>query len=330
MKGGPVKLTLLVGSFAILAVALGASELRLAWRNGKRMPVTAAVSGAMSPRGFVVAGGTSWQNGVKRWLRDARLYEPETDRWTELPSLPEPLGVASAVAVGDEVWVLGGSGGESTSERVYTLKPGAQQAWQSGPALPKPRVYAAAEAIGSRIYLACGSSDVQSTVGSADLWVLDTGARAARWRSLASLPGHVRTLAGMVAVGGKLYLFGGYTDLAPGKPANLADAWSYDPAADRWERLPDLPVGNRYMGLAAPDSKTVLLLGGAVTVPGGPDRITDTVWVYRIDRKEYAVVSKLPSVNAGMVFGRAGNRLVGIGGEPAGKTREDAVWLASF
>src|SRR5262249_58237557 len=125
------------------------------------------------------------------------------DRWTELASLPEPLGVASAVAVGDEVWVLGGSGGESTSDRVYTVKPGAQNAWQTGPALPKPRVYTAAEAIGSRIYLACGSSDVQSTVGSTDLWVLDTAARAAGWRSLAPLPGHVRTLAGKGAGGGQ-------------------------------------------------------------------------------------------------------------------------------
>ena len=325
-----MKLTLLIGSLVILAVALGAADFRLAWRNGKRMPVTAAVSGAMSPRGLVVAGGTSWQNDVKRWLRDARLYDPAADRWTDLPALPEPLGVASAAAVGDEVWIIGGSGGEATSDRVYTLKPGAQSAWQSGPALPKPRVYATAEAIGSRIYLAAGSSDVQSTVGSADLWVLDTAARAAGWRSLAPLPGHVRTLAGLVAVGNKLYLFGGYSEVAPGKPANLADAWSYDPGADRWERLPDLPVGNRYMGVVAPDSKTVLLLGGAITVSGSPDQITDTVWVYRIDRKEYAVVSKLPGVNAGMVFVKAGNQIIGIGGEPAGKTRSDAVWIASF
>ena len=56
----------------------------------------------------------------------------------------------------------------------------------------------------------------------------------------------------------------------------------------------------------------MLLLGGAITVSGSPDQITDTVWVYRIDRKEYAVVSKLPGVNAGMVFVKAGNRIIGI------------------
>jgi N-acetylneuraminic acid mutarotase len=324
-----VKLTLLIGSLVILAVALGAADFRLAWRSGKRMPVTAAVSGAMSPRGFVVAGGTSWQKDVKRWLREARLYDPAADRWTDLPALPEPLGVAAAAALGDEVWIIGGSGGEATSNRVYTLKSGAQ-AWQSGPALPKPIVYASAEAIGSRIYLVGGSSDVQSTVGTADLWVLDTAARGAGWRTLAAIPGHVRTLAGLVAVGNKLYLFGGYSEVAPGKPANLADAWSYDPGTDRWERLPDLPAGNRYMGVVALDSNTVLLLGGAITVAGGADQITDKVWAYRIDRKEYAVVSTLPGINAGMVFVKAGNRIVGIGGEPAGKTRSDAVWIASF
>ena len=318
----------MLGVLALLIPVFGEVNMKLEWRDGKSMPAPAAVAGVVMRRGLVVAGGTSWQNGVKLWLRHARLYDIARDAWSDLPLLPEPLGVASAVAVGDAVYVLGGSDGESTSKQVYRLRPGAT-AWESGPPLPGPRVYAGADAIGPRIYLAAASDSVKSTRGSTELLALDTSKPHPTWHKLAPLPGHARTLAGVVAAEGKVYLFGGYTDLAPGKPGNLADAWTYDPSADRWDRLPDLPVANRYMGITAWDPDTIFLLGGAITQANGADAITDRVWAYRVREKRYAEIGKLPQVNAGMVFGRAGSRLVGAGGEPAAKTREASVWIAT-
>ena len=323
-----MKIAMVLGALALLLAAVGAGELKLSWRAGKRMPVAAAVAGAMTTRGLVVAGGTSWQNDDKLWLKEARLYDVSRDAWSDLPSLPESLGNAAVAAVRDAVYVIGGSDGQSTSNRVYRLRSGAS-AWEAGPALPEPRVYAGADALGSRIFLAGGSSDVKPTPGSTELWALETAHPGAAWQKLARLPGRQRTLAGVVAAAGKLYLFGGYTDVEAGKPANLADAWVYDPAADRWQQLPDLPVANRYMGVAAWDEDTILLIGGALTRSGAADEITDRTWAYHIKAKRFSELARTPGVNAGMAFGRAGINVVGAGGEPAGKTRSDAVWIAT-
>jgi N-acetylneuraminic acid mutarotase len=282
----------------------------------------------MTRRGLVTMGGTSWQNDVKLWLKDVRLYDPAHDSWSSLPALPEPLGVAASATVRDTVYIIGGSDGEATSTRVYRLRPGAT-AWEKGPELPERRVYASAEAIGTRIYLAVGSDDVKSTRGTTSLWMLDTAEPGRGWQKRAALPGHERTLVGLVAAGGKLYLFGGYSQLADGKPGNLADAWSYDSAHDQWHRLADLPVGNRYPGVVAWNDDTLLLLGGAVTQPGGADTITDSVWAYHVKANTWAEIGKLPSVNAGMVFFRSGGNVIGIGGEPGAKRRSEGVWIGT-
>jgi N-acetylneuraminic acid mutarotase len=325
-----MKLIWLLAAASVIVPLVGAADIKLTWRTGKDLPVPVAAPGVMTRRGLVLIGGTTWRNDVKLWLKEARLYDPARDAWTDLPSLPEPLGVAAAAAVNDTVYVIGGSDGESTSSRVYRLRPGAT-AWEPAPALPEPRVYASAEAVGTRIYVFGGSNDVKSTRGTTTVWALDTSAAGRGWQKLAPIPAHERTLSGVVAAGGKIYLFGGYSEIAQGKNGNLADSWSYDPAHDKWSRIADLPAANRYMGTAAWDDNTIFVLGGAVTQPGGqPDRITESVWLYSPRDNRYVEVGKQPGVNAGMVFGRSGNRLVGAGGEPGAKMRSPAVWIATF
>ena len=57
-------------------------------------PVT-AIDGTL-----VVSGGTYWQDGVKYFASRADRYDPATDTWTALPSLPGGLGDAPAIVFG--------------------------------------------------------------------------------------------------------------------------------------------------------------------------------------------------------------------------------------
>src|SRR5437867_13293735 len=87
-----MKIAMVLGALALLLAAVGAGELKLSWRVGKRMPVTAAVAGAMTTRGLVVAGGTSWRDDDKLWLQEVRLHNVSRDAWIDLPPLPESPG----------------------------------------------------------------------------------------------------------------------------------------------------------------------------------------------------------------------------------------------
>lgn len=65
---------------------------------------------------------------------------------------------------------------------------------------------------------------------------------ADRWRRLPPVPvDEGRLAAAAVALGGKIYLFGGYTVAADGSEVSTPQALSFDPASDIWHRLADMP-----------------------------------------------------------------------------------------
>lgn len=62
------------------------------------------------------------------------------------------------------------------------------------------------------------------------------------WTEIAPVPGRGRIAATAQPVGGKIYLFGGYTVDADGSEASSPRVDIYDPAADSWIRGSDMPM----------------------------------------------------------------------------------------
>ena len=94
----------LVVATAVLAAADGPG-----WRNDRPMPVP--VGGhrvALLGDRVLSAGGTTWQRGRKRWLRDVWAYAPADDTRTAVGSLPEPVGDGVGIGDGGALYVLGG------------------------------------------------------------------------------------------------------------------------------------------------------------------------------------------------------------------------------
>src|SRR2546422_2683171 len=81
--------------------------------------------------------------------------------------------------------------------------------------------------------------------------------------------------AGVAALNGKMYLFGGF-DLPPSGPPGwnpVNDAWEYEPATDSWRALAPIPTA-RGGGVAAVVGGKVYVIGGAGPVP---DASTPTI-----------------------------------------------------
>jgi len=68
----------------------------------------------------------------------------------------------------------------------------------------------------------------------------DVGSDA--WRAVAPVPGQGRLAATAQAVGGRVYLFGGYTVAEDGSERSLARVDAYDPGLDRWSRAAPMPT----------------------------------------------------------------------------------------
>lgn len=136
--------------------------------------------------------------------------------------------------------------------------------WVEGPNLAGPRDEPRAVAMGGKIYLVGGTSGIERfgderhrLVASDQLTLFDP--RTGRYRELAPVPQAVNH-AGVTAYRGDLYVVGGYGELVDANTHN--ELYRYDVAADRWSRLPDLPVPRAAGAVGVLDGK-LIYAGGA-------------------------------------------------------------------
>jgi hypothetical protein len=110
-----------------------------------------------------------------------------------------------------------------------------------------------------------------------------------------------------VAVGGKLYVLGGFVrDL---KVTVRSDV--YDPSADTWDRIADLPIAVTHAGFAA-DGETIWMAGGFLG--DHPGKAVKDVWRYNLVRDEWTPGPSLPEERASAGLVLLGRNLHYIGG----------------
>jgi hypothetical protein len=240
------------------------------------------------PKDIVARYPDAFDGAANGFTKLTFVFDPARSdaAWTRVADMPGPprQGAAAAV-VGDALYALGGFNYAEplTYRAAYRLRQErGTWVWRELPCeLPWPVCEAGAAVIGTRIYLV-GAADYfktpnaqhadfhseagrnNSPVGRA-LLMLDTEALGTGWKRLADLPGTPRFDCGCAAVDGKLYVLGGiYAPVDKGGGDayyNVADSWAYDPAVDKWSRLPDMPPGANRRALALNDRYVVLVSG---------------------------------------------------------------------
>lgn len=294
------------------------------------------------PRGFL----------KKAWALD--LNNP-SQGWIALPDFPgDARQGLTAVPVGDALYSWGGF---SYSE-PYCYQDGYRLArrdgawtWEPLPALPWPLCAVGVCAIGSRIFVFGGADyDAEAFYTNADrhgrnerlgarLLVFDTANAASGWKRLADCPGTPRWVCATAAVHDKVYVIGGAT----GSPyATVVDNWVYDPAADRWSRIRDLPIasGNFPAGKIVYEDRYILLGGGfqysKVANPDGtyrepygmPHRFQDKgdyyndMFVYDTQTDTFGRATSLPLNNNLSMMVVHGDEVYLLGGETGGAVVE--------
>jgi hypothetical protein len=286
-------------SLASAGSLAAASRLRIRWREGPEYPLGIQDSALAVLDGHLISAGgfTRWPKdsvakypdifgGAKNGFTHAVfVFNPRESAggWTRIADIPGPRrqGAAAAVA-GGEMYAIGGFNYDApySYRCVYRLsRVTGGWRWQEVPApLPWPVCEAGVGVIGKTIYLICGADfcpqpghpdcDFNVTgrkgepVGRSIL-SLDTTNPRSGWRLVTQVPGTPRFNTCATVAAGKIYVFSGvHRDPAPkpGGYANVVDAWSFDVASGRWERLPDLPHRSNQHAVTYKD-RYLLLLG---------------------------------------------------------------------
>ncbi|KAK1753234.1 kelch repeat-containing protein [Echria macrotheca] len=252
------------------------------WKKAASLPVTINHANAAVVDGllYVLGGmtGASWAGNPKAWL-----YDPATDKWSNLPAMPTSEARGSAVmgVYNKTVWLASGktgSGGESvttvsafdtTTQKWLTDIPAAAKN------IPEGRDHGGGGIIGTKFYQLGGSlgpiSNRKDTVFVLDLADLSKGWITAKGK----MPTPRRGFATGI-VGNKIYTFGGEGN--PDKASNgvFKEVEVYDAAADSWAELAPMNIPRHGSSAATVNGSIYIPAGG--TASGTP--CTDAFDVY--------------------------------------------------
>jgi N-acetylneuraminic acid mutarotase len=275
------------------------------WRDIADLPLrsTGGVAGAYD--GKLYAGLGNQQEGTL-FSNAFSSYDPVTGAWTELESAWYRRWAPVGGFINGRFYVTSGRdsrGGTVAATEYYDPKTGK---WTAVAANPTPYGSSGSAVLDGKLYVVGGCYMVgwgSEDCSNADVMVYD--AASDTWSKAASYPSGISRLS-CGGIAGKVYCAGGLN-------ANgvTAAGYAYDPKANTWSPIADLPVDLMMSAYAVANGKLLVSTGysgtlGAVTNEGyAYDPGTDT-W------------SPLPNANAAVTgaAGAAGFYLAG-GSDPA-------------
>ncbi len=247
---------------------------------------------------WVVGGLESASSGSRR----VEGYDPVINGWKSGPDLPVRLHHEMVVTYKGDMVVIGGwipKGSDPSAEvsdRVFALRAGK---WVSLPSLNRPRAAGVAAVVGDRIVVTGGQDDGR---------LLDTTEvfDGKQWRAGADIPTPREHLAA-ASDGQFVYAVGGRR-LSPDK--NSAALERYEPASDRWQRLPDMPTARGGLGAAIVDGH-LLAVGGE-----SPTDAFGDVESYGLASRKWSNAPSMRTPRHGIAVAAIDRSLYALGGAP--------------
>jgi N-acetylneuraminic acid mutarotase len=250
-----------VDTVQIYDVALGT------WKWTTPLPVAVNHNMAASANGklYVFGGQTSGGgSGLTSGFIDSTFeYDPATEQWRSRAPLPVARSAGATAVVNGKIYVVGGRPPRGSDFAVYDP---VADSWTRLPDLPTQRNHLAAVAIDGKIYVAGGRFEPGNTSPMTDaLEIFDPATSTwSRGRRMPTVRGGVNG----VAANGCLHVFGGEGNASV--PNGMFKQHEvYNPVADTWTQLQDMPVPVHGVTGGAFLNGLIYLPGGAAARGGG-------------------------------------------------------------
>ena len=234
--------------------------------------------------------------------------------WTVGPNLPElRKGGCTTVLDGKVISVFGMRQPWGEMDTMYVYDP-VSDWWSRGPKGPVGQCYVQGTECGEAFYAIGGRKGAVRS----ECYRLDAAAGTYRWTAMPAL-NDARGWAPSVAIGSKLYVFGGAKG---GHGPTLSSVEMLDTAASapRWEHLTEIPGSSRgWLGAAAAGGRIYVFGGSHFFEPKpaeGPDRIRlNETLCFDPGTMEWRAVAPLPYRLSGMDSCVYQDRyVIGVGG----------------
>ncbi|MCV7280751.1 protein kinase [Mycolicibacterium flavescens] len=248
------------------------------------------------------ADGTIWVFGGLE--ADGRVsgqhegYDPAIDSWKGGEDLPVPVQQAMAVTWQGTPVVLGGWRTQGADTKVATDQVWrvVNSRWTALPPLLQPRAAAAAAVVGDRIIVTGGVDAAGGLLTTTEIF------DGTRWTLGAPIP-TPRQLLGAASDGAVVYVVGGNDGTS-----EVATVETYDPAADTWNSLSELPGRRSDFGIAIADGRLVVAGG----VSGG--QVLNSVVALDLATQSWNGLPDMGTGRHGMAVAGVGRTVYAIGG----------------
>jgi N-acetylneuraminic acid mutarotase len=247
------------------------------WSLGPRLPqpihhlMAAAVGGKLYVMGGEIDGASTGRPEI--FVAHTWVHDPAVGGWVQRAPMPTARSGGGKAVIDGKIYVAGGRPPGGHAFEVYDP---ATDKWEKLPDMPTQRNHLAMVALNGKVIVAGGRFGPGAMSERTDVVeIYDPGTRS--WSRGAPLPAAVGGITGAVHAG-CMFVFGGEgerTHVLGLTPTTYA----YDPRANSWTRLPDLPIGVHGLKGSAVIGGRIFLPGGAVTLGGNTG--TNAMQVYR-------------------------------------------------
>jgi N-acetylneuraminic acid mutarotase len=293
------------------------------WTSGPKAPVprTEPESAVVGDKLYVFSGYGDTSGGRSAWVPSATIdkFDPKTNTWSRVGSMPLPTTHAAVSVVGTDVWFAGG----------YTLRAGTldrqdiattnvwiyhttTNTWTKGPALPARRASGGLGLVNNKLYFISGEPPDHTSV-TTNTWVLDLANQSAGWKSVAPIP-QGRTHFGTAVVNNKIYVIGGQKGI-DGNSSMFTTSYSYDPATNVWKRLADFSPERSHL------SPNTIVVAGKIYTFGGEqyfNKELSEVLEYNPATNTFRKLTSMPGARGAGAAGYVGGKFVFTGGKNNG------------
>src|SRR5438270_878894 len=310
----------------------------LVWATTTRNPLVRfeGVGGAAGNKLYQFSGFYTCCSSILA-TTECDAYDPATDTWTSLASIPQAVTHCGQVPDMDDssnqvFWLVGGFLGDHpgpTTNQVWKYSINFDT-WSAGPSLPAPRAAGALVKLGRELHYLGGTIRNGSTwTDYGTHWAFDLDGGTA-WRAttpdgqqvLAPMP-NPRNHMGGVALNGKIYAIGGqHKGQQSTAPQDEVDV--YDPATNTWTQAAPMP---RPIGHV---TANVFVRNGRIVVVSG--LTTNSVKIanvieYDPSTDTWSELPPLPWGRQSPVSGLIGDQLVATCGLDGSGSLQAQTWV---
>jgi len=197
-------------------------------------PTPVANTAGVAMKGILYFGGGTVADGSASSSFES--FDISSNLWRKLHPLPIPVAGHAVAALGDQIFMFGGSSATGTTAASYRYDI-ATDTWKPIAPMPTPRSLMAAETVNDRIYVIGGYNEGHELTDCA-YYTPATDA----WTHCAAMT-TPRSGLGMARVGGNLFAIGG------GATGFIGFNERYDTITDRWTPL-ETPITSDWQSVA--------------------------------------------------------------------------------